>query len=191
MRCRQLTPVLRGRRLLTACCLSDVLRIYAPDTPFSRDKLKVRWGTPANRTQERGGRGACGLPASRALSAIAPPHPRRAQIHPSGVAQVVFELFVSQLQGIRDPHGPSYSRYYYLLERLAMVKSFVLMIDLKCDDLVRSLFEVLFNSASKDHSIRVEVSARRPSTHVGHLAGLRALYIYIYITCLAAAPPAS
>ena len=40
-----------------------------------------------------------------------------------------------------------------------MVKSFVLMIDLKCDDLIRSLFEVLFSSASKDHSIRVEVRA--------------------------------
>jgi hypothetical protein len=73
----------------------------------------------------------------------------------------VFELFVSQLAGIRDPQGPSYVRYFYLLERLAMVKSFVLMIDLKCDDLVRSLFDVLFSSASKDHSIRVEVRARR------------------------------
>lgn len=71
--------------------------------------------------------------------------------------QVVFELFISQLAGIRDPQGPSYVRYYYLLERLAMVKSFVLMIDLKCDDLVRSLFDVLFSSVSKDHSIRVEV----------------------------------
>eukprot|EP00967_Tisochrysis_lutea_P136877 scaffold244763_cov30-Tisochrysis_lutea.AAC.6 len=30
-----------ARRLLTACCLSDVLRIYAPDTPFSREQLKV------------------------------------------------------------------------------------------------------------------------------------------------------
>jgi hypothetical protein len=30
------------RRLLTACCLSDMLRIYAPKTPFPDDKLKVR-----------------------------------------------------------------------------------------------------------------------------------------------------
>jgi hypothetical protein len=36
------TLCLRARRLLTACCLSDVLRIYAPDTPFSRERLKVR-----------------------------------------------------------------------------------------------------------------------------------------------------
>ena len=86
-----------------------MLRIYAPDTPFSTDTLKV-----------------------------------------------VFELFVSQLRGVADPRGQSFARYYYLLERLAMVKSFVLMLDLNCDDLVRQLFETLFESISADHSIRVE-----------------------------------
>eukprot|EP00316_Scyphosphaera_apsteinii_P022810 CAMPEP_0119320840 /NCGR_PEP_ID=MMETSP1333-20130426/53618_1 /TAXON_ID=418940 /ORGANISM="Scyphosphaera apsteinii, Strain RCC1455" /LENGTH=1313 /DNA_ID=CAMNT_0007327653 /DNA_START=37 /DNA_END=3978 /DNA_ORIENTATION=+ len=96
-------------KLLTACCLSDVLRIYAPNTPFAQERLKV-----------------------------------------------VFELFVSQLRGIVDANGPSFARYFYLLERLAMVKSFVLMIDLKCDDLVRQLFEVIFESTSVSHSIRVE-----------------------------------
>ena len=84
-------------------------------------------------------------------------------------SQVVFELFVSQLRGISDVASPSFPRYFYLLERcdasppatatcpsgqpwcalvprLAMVKCFVLMIDLKCDDLVVQLFEVMFES---------------------------------------------
>ena len=29
------------RRLLTACCLSDVLRIFAPESPYENDTLKV------------------------------------------------------------------------------------------------------------------------------------------------------
>jgi sister-chromatid-cohesion protein PDS5 len=28
--------------LLTACCLSDVLRVYAPNPPFSENELKVQ-----------------------------------------------------------------------------------------------------------------------------------------------------
>ena len=96
-------------KLLTACCLSDVLRVYAPETPFSRETLKV-----------------------------------------------VFETFVSQLRGVAEPSGPSFPRYFYLLERLAIVKSFVLMIDLRCDDLVRQLFETAFEAINPEHSIRVE-----------------------------------
>ena len=30
-------------RLTTACCLMDVLRIYAPDAPYSEDTLEVRF----------------------------------------------------------------------------------------------------------------------------------------------------
>lgn len=31
-------------RLLVACCLADIFRIYAPEAPYtSPDKLKVRW----------------------------------------------------------------------------------------------------------------------------------------------------
>lgn len=96
-------------KLLTACCVSDVLRIYAPDTPYSPDTLKN-----------------------------------------------VFEVLIQQLNGVRDPKSGSFSRYFYLLERLAMVKSFVLMIDLECQDLIESLFEVLFDVTSKEHGVRVE-----------------------------------
>ena len=34
-------------------------------------------------------------------------------------SQVVFELFISQLRGLEDVEGASFSRYAYLLERCA------------------------------------------------------------------------
>ena len=95
-------------KLLSACCLSDVLRIFAPESPYENETLKM-----------------------------------------------VFELFISQLRGLQDDEGASFARYTYLVERLAMVKSFVLMLDLNFDDLVRQLVEVLLESASEAHPIRV------------------------------------
>lgn len=32
----------RGVRLVAACCLSDILRIFAPDAPYTSSQLKVR-----------------------------------------------------------------------------------------------------------------------------------------------------
>jgi hypothetical protein len=29
-------------RILTACCLADILRLFAPETPFNEVELKVR-----------------------------------------------------------------------------------------------------------------------------------------------------
>ena len=96
------------RRLLTACCASDVLRIYAPVTP---------WPTPQLLT--------------------------------------LFDVFVTLLGGVAKPKGPLYARYFYLLDRLSITQAFVLMIDLKTDDLMLQLFDTLFAS------IR-EVRARPP-----------------------------
>ena len=62
-------------------------------------------------------------------------------------AQDVFELLVSQLHGLEDVEGPSYERYVYLIERLAVVQSLVLMPDLGCDDLIQQLFETLFSAS--------------------------------------------
>lgn len=58
-----------------------------------------------------------------------------------------------------DEHQPSvafFSQKDIASCRLAMVKSFVLMIDLRCDDLVRQLFETAFEAINPEHSIRVE-----------------------------------
>ena len=68
--------------------------------------------------------------------------------------KMIFELFIAQLRGIDNPAGPSFDRYCGLLERLAVVQIFVLMLDLPCaDELLVSLFEVLFESVAVDHSI--------------------------------------
>ena len=75
-------------RLLVACCLSDLLRIYAPHSPFDSPEL----------------------------------------------LKDVFGLLVEQLQGVGDVKAATYPRYVYLIERLAAVHSFVLMLELTDSD---------------------------------------------------------
>ncbi len=53
-------------------------------------------------------------------------------------------MFIEQLKGISKPDGPSFPRYFYLLERLAVVKAFIILVDLDAD-LVVELFELFFN----------------------------------------------
>ncbi|KAL3922720.1 MAG: hypothetical protein SGPRY_004459, partial [Prymnesium sp.] len=87
-------------RLLTACCLADLLRIYAPETPFDEERLKYMPGLQINEACE--------------------------QSHP-------------------------------LIHRmLAVVQAFVLILELKCDDLICQLFETLFMSLSTEHELRTE-----------------------------------
>ena len=62
--------------------------------------------------------------------------------------QHVFELLVTQLQGIESTDDKLYERRVFLIERLAYPATFCLMNDpLRCDDLIQQLFETLFNSA--------------------------------------------
>ena len=95
-------------RLVVACCLSDLLRIHAPDTPFDDNQLRD-----------------------------------------------VFQLLVSQCAGIEDIQGASYHRHVYLIERLAVVKSFVLLPEM-ADDLVLQTFETFFDAVNVEHGMRVE-----------------------------------
>ena len=120
-----------------------MLRIFAPESPYENDTLKVRsriCRCPTTRPRAARGTGSA-WPSPSPLT----PYPY----------QMVFELFISQLRGLQDDEGASFARYTYLVERLAMVKSFVLMLDLNFDDLVRQLVEVLLESASEAHPIRV------------------------------------
>ena len=143
--------VSRVRRLLVACCHADLLRLYAPDMPYEADVLKVRARAPRLRSGADGGVRSplrAGDSTRDARAVVPPPLP--------ACSQDVFELIVMQLPGLEDVDGPSYGRYIYLLERLAVVQSFVLMVDLKCDDLIQLLYETIFNAAKY---------APRPSTH--------------------------
>ena len=93
-------------KVTAACCLAEILYIYAPDPPYEEDEELLK----------------------------------------------IFDLFVSVLgDGLSDPEKPTFQRHYYLLERLARVKSFTLFVELD-EDLLVDLFENLFavvNSKNK------------------------------------------
>jgi hypothetical protein len=62
--------------------------------------------------------------------------------------QSVFSLFIAQMDGLDQPHSPTYSRHYHLLEQLASVRAFTILPTLPESDateLTRSLFERSFH----------------------------------------------
>ncbi len=60
----------------------------------------------------------------------------------------VFELFIRQLHGIFDTNSDVYEQSYYILERLACVNAFVLLVELErgSQDMLIDLFQTLFDS---------------------------------------------
>ena len=90
-------------KIYAACCLADIIRIFAPDAPYDDSQLKD-----------------------------------------------IFKLFIEQL-GHLDTDNDLYDLYVYLLERLVLVKAFVLLVELD-QDLVVKLFKTLFKVISSDHS---------------------------------------
>ncbi len=40
-------------KLLTACCLAEMLRIYAPDAPYSADQIQVKTKRKIRKKRER------------------------------------------------------------------------------------------------------------------------------------------
>ena len=94
-------------RVIAACCLADILHVYAPNAPYDDDELRR-----------------------------------------------IFSLFISVLQdGLEDPDDPTFQRYYYLLERLATVKAFNLLLDLEDADLLVELFSGFFNIVNDSNAI--------------------------------------
>ena len=83
-------------RLLCACCLVDIIRIYAPDAPYESDQLVS-----------------------------------------------IFGLFLEQIKGVGDAGGANFGLHYYLLERLSLVKAFVVVLDIS-NELVDDLFAQAF-----------------------------------------------
>ena len=58
--------------------------------------------------------------------------------------QEIFMMFVEQLRGLEDIEGKSFKRYFYLLENLACVKTFILCMELDAPDIILSLFRTFF-----------------------------------------------
>lgn len=92
-----------------ACCLADVLRIYAPEPPYNEEDLKD-----------------------------------------------ILRMIVHQLKCLENVQGPSYKRHFYILESLALVKTFNVCIELDAQDLILDLFKCFFTIVSDQHNIRVK-----------------------------------
>ncbi|KVH96669.1 Armadillo-like helical [Cynara cardunculus var. scolymus] len=67
------------------------------------------------------------------------------------VLKDIFRLFVSTFNGLRDTKDPSFGRRVIILDTIAKYRSFVVMLDLECDDLVNKMFKTFFDVASDEH----------------------------------------
>ncbi|KAL9973177.1 hypothetical protein ACROYT_G019595 [Oculina patagonica] len=92
-----------------ACCLADILRIFAPDAPYDEEQLKA-----------------------------------------------VFTMIVNQLKGLENTKSNLSKKYFYLLESLALVKSFNICLELDFQDIILQLFKLLFQVVNENHSNKIQ-----------------------------------
>ncbi|KAF8947795.1 hypothetical protein BGZ47_007859 [Haplosporangium gracile] len=110
----------KGVRIYAACCIADMLRLYAPDAPYSNTQLKV-----------------------------------------------IFGLFVNELRHIADASSTYANMYYYLLESLSVVKSIVLITDLKnADELMTTLFRNVFDDIRPQQAKNVQICMSELLQHI-------------------------
>ncbi|KAF9941901.1 hypothetical protein BGZ67_003731 [Mortierella alpina] len=110
----------KGVRIYAACCIADLLRLYAPDAPYNNTNLKV-----------------------------------------------IFNLFVRELRHIVNATGPHYNMYYYLLESLSVVKSIVLITDLKnADEIMVELFRNIFDDIRPQQAKNVQICMSELLQHI-------------------------
>jgi sister-chromatid-cohesion protein PDS5 len=75
----------------------------------------------------------------------------------SEIITTVFEFFIEQLDGVENPAGPAFSRYFYLMENLSVVKTFGHCYDLETPDLVLTqLFAKMYKIVNEKHSLRIQ-----------------------------------
>eukprot|EP00727_Mastigamoeba_balamuthi_P014707 m51a1_g9862 hypothetical protein (534) ;mRNA; r:13848-31180 len=87
----------RDARLLCMCMMADVIRIYAPDSPYDDDQL-----------------------------------------------QDIFKLWIEQLSKVSNEMDPSFMLCFYLLEKLAMIHAFILLLEIS-PALVNKLFVTFYS----------------------------------------------
>ncbi|KAG0073323.1 hypothetical protein BGZ89_006616 [Linnemannia elongata] len=110
----------KGVRIYAACCIADMLRLYAPDAPYNNTQLKV-----------------------------------------------IFGLFVSELRHIADTVSAYANMYYYLLESLSVVKSIVLITDLKnAEELMTTLFRNVFDDIRPQQAKNVQICMSELLQHI-------------------------
>lgn len=133
-------------RLLVACALADIIRIYAPDAPYDDDALKVFY--------------FCLLPSLegvvRCVTLV--------------LLQEIFELFIDQMASLGQTDDAAHSLRFYLMERLQSVGAFALLIDLD-EQLYMRLYDTFFEVVSY-----VPASRRSRLTAVSRLPLTSAAY---------------
>lgn len=112
----------RGVKAYAACCLADLLRLYAPDAPYTGDELRDIFQffvvqITQNLKYQPGTRPLA--PSKKSNDAAAQP-----------------------AQATRINEIPYYNEYSYLLDNLASIKSVVLICELpSADDLITTYFD--------------------------------------------------
>ncbi|KAJ7363327.1 Sister chromatid cohesion protein PDS5 A [Desmophyllum pertusum] len=96
-------------KIHAACCLADILRIFAPDAPYDEEQLKA-----------------------------------------------VFRMITNQLKGLEDTKSNLSTKYFYLIESLALVKSFNICLDMDFQDIILQLFKLLFQIVNENHSNKIQ-----------------------------------
>ncbi|XP_077983606.1 sister chromatid cohesion protein PDS5 homolog A-like isoform X2 [Glandiceps talaboti] len=106
-----LTHASKDVRLLVACCLADIFRVFAPEAPYkTAEELKN-----------------------------------------------IFQFLTKQLRGLDNTEGPFWKRYFYLLENLAMVKSYNICMELEdSNEIFTELFRTFFAIINDKHSPKVK-----------------------------------
>ncbi|KAF2302646.1 hypothetical protein GH714_000567 [Hevea brasiliensis] len=64
----------------------------------------------------------------------------------------VFKLIVSSFEHLADQSSRSYNKRALILETVARVQSFLVMLDLECDDLIIEMFQHFLNAIGDYHS---------------------------------------
>lgn len=112
----------RGVKAYAACCLADLLRLYAPDAPYTGDELRDIFQFFVVQITQN-------LKYQPGTRPLAPSKKSNdAQSQPS--------------QATRINETPYYNEYSYLLDNLASIKSVVLICELpSADDLITTYFD--------------------------------------------------
>nr|XP_019008459.1 uncharacterized protein I206_07018 [Kwoniella pini CBS 10737]OCF47240.1 hypothetical protein I206_07018 [Kwoniella pini CBS 10737] len=118
----------RGVKAYAACCLADLLRLYAPDAPYSESQLRDIFNFFLVQL------------TSNLKLTTSSTQPLQISRNKSNIINQPSQP--SQTTGQRVTDIPYYSEYYHLVESLATIKSVVLVCDVPDSDM---LMEGFFN----------------------------------------------
>lgn len=106
---------------LAACCVADIVRIYAPESPFTVKDNEVRLAAPES----------CVPVAEPARVPFFPPFllvPNHCSVPPTSSSctmwQRILQAFMVQFEGLSDQSSAGYERSVYVLERFTEAKAY-------------------------------------------------------------------